>query len=408
MKGTVEQIAFGGSGIVRSDGLVIFVPFSAPGDELSLKVTNQKKSHAFAEILSINTPGPSRISPTCPYYGTCAGCQLQHIDYNAQLAAKELFVKDALERIGGIDCPLEPISPSPKEWNYRKHIRLNLRLTDSGFEAGYIAKDFLAVKQCPIFHELGDEILLLVDRTAKELSNQGIKEGSLRLFKIESGYLFAFSFFPYLPENRREIFADFPFPVIMQSPRQKEQFGNIELSIDLDGLKLFYSPFSFLQNNLEQSEKLYKTLVSQVAGNQVLDLYCGIGATSLLLGREGKQVYGIENNAKAIELAKKNGVFNGLKEIEFECRSVEKADLSRFKNWSVVVNPPRTGLDPEALNHILEIQPVEIVYISCMPATLARDLKAFKEASYRPVFAQPFDMFPQTTHVETVAKLVKA
>ena len=403
--GTIDHLAFGGSGVMRAEGMVIFVPFAAEQDHLTVNIVKQKKNYAEGQIASIDQASPGRISPRCPHFFSCRGCQFQHLKYEEQLKAKQRFVEDALHRQAALKVSVEPIIPSPQVWNYRKHIRLNLKILRNGFEAGYIGFDssFLSVSQCYLFHKEQDLLFEQIKETLLRLSNQGIKEGSLKICKNNNQYLFAFSFFPYLPKNSSEIFSSFPFPVILQSPRQRESFGVSEQYFSLLGLDFFYSPYSFLQNNLEQSENLYKAILSQTTANTVLDFYCGIGITTLLLAQRGVSVIGVEANAEAIRLAKRNQQHNQIMKAQFLCSSVENVSVPYAP--CILVNPPRTGLSPLVLNKILEMKPQEILYVSCMPSTLARDLKKIVAAGYAIRYAQPFDMFPQTTHVETFVKL---
>lgn len=404
--GEIEHLAFGGNGVLRSNGLVLFVPFSAPQDQLEVQVKKQKKNFAIAEIVTILKQGPSRIKPNCPYFSKCGGCQLQHLNYEEQLKAKQRFVEEAIQRQAKIPTHVKKIIPSPHQWGYRKHIRLNLQLVKDGFEAGYIGNGFIPIKECLLFEDKTSNFFTKLKELLLQLSNKGIQEGSLRIFKIPNGYLLSFSFFPYLPLNRTEVFNRFPFPVIMQSPRQKEEFGTVKCYFKMLNLELFYSPFSFLQNNLAQSENLYKTILSLTSETDILDLYCGIGITSLLFAEKGAKVIGIESNKTAIDLARKNAKNNHLLNIQFIAGEIENLALPYAS--CILVNPPRTGLSKIVLQKIIDLNPKEIIYISCMPSTLARDLVGFTSAGYTLSFAQPFDMFPQTTHVETIVKLERS
>lgn len=406
----IETLAFGGNGVVRDqNGLVIFVPFSAPDDLVSLSIKKQKKNYATGRIETLHTAGPARVAPRCPLFTQCGGCQFQHLHYEQQLLSKKQFIEDALKRIAFLEIDIPPVVPSPSPWAYRKHIRLNLQIKEQGgFEAGYIAEHFLPVSECLLFHEEGDPLLSTLQDHLGKLSHKGIKEGSLRIFKTEEKPLLAFSFFPYLPENRRAIFENSPFAVVMQSPRQKEEFGKVNTRFKIEGLEFVYSPYSFLQNNLEQSAHLYRSLLSLTSSSTFLDLYCGIGISSLLFAKQGKTVYGIESSKNAIALAKQNAAQNGLSSsVEFLCAPIEACDLKHYQASCVLVNPPRTGLTSAALLKLLELLPQEILYVSCMPPILARDLKVFLNSGYRLEYIQAFDMFPQTTHVETVVKLVR-
>jgi 23S rRNA (uracil1939-C5)-methyltransferase len=408
IQGTIENIAFGGHGVLRTDAHgVVFVPFAAPGDHLTVEITKKKKSHAFGQIIQIDQPSPQRIEASCPLFGSCGGCQLQHLSYETQLEVKRRFVEESLQRIGGLSVCVPPVVPATMQWAYRRHIRLNIRKKEEGFEAGYIGcdKTFLRVEECPLFQGPN---LQEVQELLGKLSNEGIKEASLRLFHPS---LLALSFFPHLPHNRKDVMAEQKQArVVMQAPRQKEHYGNTNAFVEVQGLRFQYSPFGFLQNHAEQSEKLYLAIEPPPQSKRVLDLYCGIGITSLLLAEKGLEVLGIETHPEAVKLAKHNAHLNQVSSVSFIEGKAEEAiqgALQDFKPDCVLMNPPREGLAPPVMEALRHSKPDALIYISCMPSTLARDLRLFKEAGYEIEKIQAFDMFPQTTHVETLVHIKK-
>ncbi len=376
----IEKLIFGGNGITRIDGYVTFVPFSAPGDEATLKVTQKKKNYQIAIIDTLFKEGAERVEPKCPHYTKCGGCQLQHLSYQGQLSAKQNFVQEAL-RIDDI-----PITPSPIQWNYRSHIRLNLAKEKEGFKMGYIGWDNSSLIEpsiCPLFSEdptffsALKEALLLVP-------HEGIKSASLRIFKHNGTIILAFSTFPKLPKK----LIKFPFAkgVAYKSPGKEKHLGKIP-----------FSPYGFMQNNQPVAEIMYQTIVDW-AGTEpkkILDLYCGTGITSTLLAHKGHEVIGVEANRSLLPSSK---------EIRFICSSVETALPKLLKTFHpdlIIVNPPKAGLSKEILPFL---KSEEILYLSCMPSTLARDIDRLG-SRYSLDKVQAFDMFPQTTHVETLAKL---
>ncbi len=410
MNGVVERIAFGGCGILRIDKLVVFVPFAAPEDRLTVAIAEKKKNHAFGHIVAIDEPSPLRTDPPCSLFGKCGGCQLQHLRYEAQLEAKRQFVEESLQRIGGMSISVPPVVPATQQWTYRRHVRFNLRKTDRFFESGYIGcdrKTFLPIPRCPLFQ---DPDFQEIQELLGKLSNEGIKEGSLRVFKTdEKSPLLALSFFPQLPLNRKQVMAEQKnVRAVMQSPRQKEHYGDTNASLSAVGLRVHYSPFGFLQNHPEQSEKLYLAIEPSLSSKRVLDLYCGIGISSLLLAKKGIEVLGIETHPETVALATHNAHLNGLSSARFIHAKAEEAigqALHTFTPDCVLVNPPRTGLDPLVIQELLAWRPRQLIYISCMPPTLARDLRLLCQAHYEIEKIQAFDMFPQTTHVETLVHL---
>jgi 23S rRNA (uracil1939-C5)-methyltransferase len=325
LTGTVSNIAFGGSGVIRHEGKVVFVPFVLPGEQVEFAITQSKKSHAFGQLIQILNTSPDRITPKCEYYGHCGGCQLQHANYDSQLRIKQQFVEDALIRLGKLPNPnIKPIIGTEHQWAYRRRIRLHKRGEQVGF-IGIDGHSFVPITHCEIF----------------------------------SGK-----------------------------------------SFELD-------PDIFVQAHPEQSEKLYQDLVQEIqklGTPKILDLYCGMGLLTARLADLSCEITGIELNAKAINWAQKNHP----QTINWVIADVAKAIstyLRRDKPDVVLVNPPRTGLAPDVTAALIKYKPQHIFYTSCMPATLARDLKILSDAGYAIKQCQPYDLFPQTTHVETVVSM---
>lgn len=422
LRGRIENIAFGGDGILRSEeGIVVFVPFTAPGDLVTIELLKKKKSHAFGKVLQIETPSSLRVAPHCSLFGSCGGCQLQHLPYETQLVLKKRFVEEALARIGKISIPALSIVPSPSPWTYRRHIRLNLRPLKNGFEAGYIGHDgvsFLPCVCCPIFNFPEDPFLGKLQSLLKTLSNEGITQGSLRVFKMPNqSYLLAFSFSPTLPKNRENWIHEALSEgsalcgIMMRAPQLKEAYGDTRTLIEMDGLQLHYSAYGFLQSHPEQSAALYRTISAQTTSSRkILDLYCGMGVSSIVLARKGHNVVGVESHGESILLAKKNASLNRISTARFlQGKAEELAPLllRQFNPDTVLVNPPRTGLFPSLAQSLGKSSIPTLLYLSCMPSTLARDLKAFAEYGYQIQYIQAFDMFPQTTHVEVLVKMAR-
>lgn len=419
-KGTIESIAFGGEGILRHEGLVIFVPFTAPGDCVDVEVHSKKKNFAHGKLLHLQKPSPSRTDPRCFYFGSCGGCQLQHMNYPAQIEAKRKFILDALQRIGKIEITDLAVYPTDEQWHYRRHIRLKLKREGTGFKAGYTGCDpsqFINIAKCPIFIPSEETLLGTLEPLLANLSNEGIEEGSLRLIKADQGkFILAFSFFPQLPLNfkiAKNTLGNNPNwqGIIAQSPNEKIVFGDIACETECLGLKARFSPFGFLQNHPEQSENLYRAILDALPQNceKILDLYCGIGITSLLFAKQKKKVWGVESHPETLLLAKENAQKNNLSVHFIEGKAeIQGAQLLKTERPDAVLcNPPRTGVDPELLHILIAEKPACILYVSCMPSTLARDLQKLIHAGYMIESIQGFDMFPQTTHVETLVALKK-
>lgn len=344
IRATVEKLVFGGKGLIRHEGLVIFVADVLPQEEVVVEIITTKKSYAEARLVEVITPSPDRVKAPCPYFGTCGGCQLQHVAYPEQLKAKKEWLIEALERIGKIliDFPIET-TQAKKEWGYRRKVVLH------GAEGGFYARDNVTI--IPI-----DRCLLY--STTEDLPRR---------------------------------------------PGAVMRTGGCET---IEGLKISYSSDVFIQNDPEQSLQIYQDVLDSMDEGPILDLYCGIGCLTLLAAKRGHQMFGVELNAKAIEYAKENAKANGIDNARFvakPCEKVTKKEVAGFEQW--IVNPPRVGLSKEVLNVIVAQKPQKVVYISCMPSTLARDCKVLYENGYRIEKAHVYDMFAQTSHLETVVYL---
>jgi 23S rRNA (uracil1939-C5)-methyltransferase len=416
IQGTIDTIAFGGQGILRHEGLVIFVPFTAPGDHVDINIVRKKKQHAFAELISIRHPSSMRTPPKCPYFGTCGGCQFQHLTYAAQLEVKRRFIEDALQRIGKLNLTVPPVVPAERTWSYRRHIRLSVR----NGAVGYIGTDkhsCIPVEQCPIFTEQHDPILIQLAQFITTCALPNTAEISIKVLKQESNqFLPVFSFDTEIPPHvltcAKQALNTHPnwAGVVLASPTTTHSIGATKCTASILGLSVTFSPFGFIQNHPEQSTKLYEAIMKAIPpeAKSILDLYCGIGITSLLLAQRGIPVVGIESHPDTVDMAKENARRQGMDRVKFLCGKAEtliQEVMRTLKPEAILCNPPRTGLDPSLVQTLLQLKPRTLVYVSCMPATLARDIRPFIEAGYHVDLIQGFDMFPQTTHVETLIKL---
>lgn len=408
-QGNVEKLAFGGEGIVRQDGLVVFLPFTAPGDQVCYSITKQKKNYAEGKLEKVISPSPDRIEPKCPYFGTCGGCQLQHIDYPKQAEIKQQWVKEALERGCRTNLDIEIVS-TDLIWSYRRKISLVIKPKGDHFEAGYIScdqKTLVVINQCPIFTSNKDPILERLQEICQKLSSRGCEEGKCTILKDHEGKYLLHFHFKNLPKNMQEVLNEVSESAIASSPKKSITKGNFQTSIEIEELRFSFSSTSFVQNHPNQSLKIYQKIVKiaeRIEATSVLDLYCGVGILSLLLAKKGCSVTGIELNRAAVKDAKENAKTNRMTSLQFIEGDVAKIAESHLKeNPSlVIVNPPREGLSQEVIKLLLKYPPKHFIYVSCMPSTLARDLQLLKSGGLKVNKATAFDMFPQTTHVETL------
>ncbi len=473
LRGEIVGLASGGQGIIRHAGFVIFVPFTAPGDLISCRIVKKKKNYADAELIEIHHPSVLRATPPCPYYGRCGGCQLQHLNDEAQLEYKKLWVEESLKRIGKLPMQvLPPVVPATMRWGYRRHITLSLKPENGAFIAGYIAVDnhsLVKVSSCPIFTSEKDNVIQHVQSFAQMLQSHPGDAGKVAIIKHVEGHCLLNVHFNRLPTNYVEACENTlarhsqsycPRPqievltcakapavgrsegpqyyqyggpsdrsnpgalaqskpqfmaagsiagIVVNSPGKQFSFGETTLTLKVDDLTFLFSPQVFVQNHPEQSMNIYQTICRLAKDSKfILDLYCGIGVSSVLLAKQGADVLGVESNAESVRLAKVNAENNTVSNVRFLQADVEQVIKERLQRRApdlAIVNPPRIGLSNAVVKALLENGPAEIIYISCMPSTLARDLQALCAERYRLSSCQAFDMFPQTAHIETVVCL---
>ena len=409
----IQTIAFGGDGVAKINGLAVFIPFTLPAEQVNIEITQKKSRFARGRLTTIITSSPHRISPPCPYFGSCGGCQLQHSDYPYQLEIKRKFVEDSLNRIGKLYCFIPPVVPSTTSFGYRRHISLQLEFTHGSWRFGFASYTgtFLPIQYCLLFDSEENTLLSNLEKTLSSLPPN--LPGRLKILKSSSGYILAFSFSHILSPEELSIFtvlADLPSinGVIVQTADKEYSWKQTTLDCCYEEMTFSYSPFSFIQNHAEQSKNIYNYTLSLLQdAKKVLDLYCGIGISTLLLAKQNSQVLGIEINPIAIHHAQENAIRNGFSKDLFICASADTASsyLSSFSPEAVLVNPPKIGLSSSVIQSLITSSAKKIIYISCHPPTLARDCALFAAQGFTLSNLQSFDMFPQTTHVETVVQL---
>ncbi len=414
IQGHVESLAFGGDGIIKPDSQVIFVPFVAPDEEITAEITVHKKSFARAKLIEILQSSPHRIKPECKYFGICGGCQLQHIDYNEQAAIKTLFVRDALQRIGKLPTDLlRPIikANSNVQWFYRRHIKLHL----VNGELGYVRHDLagsIEIDSCLIFENLQNPIF----KDLKPFLPKLLDKIEVAIYKDNNNkYVMLFNLVKNINKNIfKNILANISYikGIMWKVDNSYYEIGDCNLNFSIENLAITYNPKVFIQAHPEQSKNIYLELINLIKNtdsSKVLDLYCGIGITSLLLAKNNYEVLGIESNNEAILLAQKNASHNSINNINFQTLDADNLSLKYIKEFNpecIIINPPRIGLSNKIIETLLAYNAKNIFYISCMPSTLARDLKLLS-TNYTINYIQTYDMFPQTTHVETLVHLVR-
>lgn len=439
---TVEDLAYGGEGVGRAEGYVIFVPGGIPGDRLRVRLTQARPRFARGQVEAVEQSSPHRVEPPCPYFGRCGGCRLQHVDYRAQLAFKEKQVRDCLVRLGGLgEVPLAPIIGAPELYGYRNKMEFTIAeaagQTVVGLHEAERYDVILDIERCLLQSDLLNAVLGEVRAFIRErglpVYDPETEEGLLRFLMLREGkrsgevMVNLVTASPRLAEARalaERLQARFPqvtAVVLNVNPKKASVALGVEehpvagretIREHLGGLEFSISANSFFQTNTLQAERLFELVLEYAAltGTEtVLDLYSGTGAISLLLARRCRAVYGIEVMAAPIEDAVRNARANGIANCTFlpgEVRHVLPELIRKGVRAEVVVaDPPRAGFHPKALKATLTLAPRRIVYVSCNPSTMARDLGGLVRGGYRLEVVQPLDMFPHTPHIEAVARL---
>lgn len=390
---TIEKIIPGGHGLAFAENLTVFVALAVAGDRLRVRIREKKGKVAFAEIVEIIEPSGQRVKPLCPYFGVCGGCDFQQMSYEAQLEAKVGIVKDCLTRIGKINySPEIQIIGSPIDYGYRS--RAQWHLDTRNRKIGYFKRhshNIVDVEVCPI-------LLPKLQETLTDFrANLNWGEFWAQTVEIETATAASAA-----GEGGGEEVSVYSTEIIEPT---------VDIVFEANGEKYFYNAESFFQGNPFLIEALVKAATENAgggtaAGAAALDLFCGVGLFTLPLARKFGKVYGVEGSAKAIEFARRNAERARLSNIEFFDESVADwlADNASVNPDFVLLDPPRAGADKETIESLLQIKPKEISYVSCDPATLARDLRKLTE-SYSIENILAVDLFPQTHHVETVVRL---
>ena len=437
---TVER--FGGEmGIAHLDGLTLFVQGALPGETVIARAQKVEKTHAFLKTLRVLTLSESRVTPPCPYYEKCGGCVCQHMTYEASLSMKRERVRDALSRIGGLDVAVQPVIGMDDPWRYRNKTALPVGGEKGAPQIGFYAPRshrIIDIDGCLIAKRESDEVSAILRRWMEKFEiepyHEETRTGLIRhvMSRVSrSGQVMAVvvaaaASLPHERELTAMLRAGVPGLCslylninrrgdnVILGPESRLLYGEERLQDTLCGLQYALSPQSFFQVNPVQTEKLYQTAVdfAGLTGNElVADLYCGAGTISLLLARHAKEVVGIEIVPQAIRDAEENARVNGVSNAEFHAAAAEdllpQMVAQGLRPDVIVLDPPRKGCEEPVLRAIAAAAPRRVVYVSCDPATLARDAKILCANSYQADQCQPVDMFCWTGHCETVCLLSK-
>lgn len=362
---TIADIAFGGEGVARLEDFVIFIPFVMVGETVEAEITEVKKRFARAKLLNVISPSPERVTPPCAYFGACGGCQYQHVDYPAQLRIKHKQIVDLFDRVGKFpEALIDPVVPCPQPYGYRNRIMVRSQW----------------------------------DKTRQRLNIGFLLADSRLVVDIERCVIAE----PALNEQLK---------CVRENPPPK---GGLKVVLRVPPENWDLPPDSFFQNNFFLLPKLVEAVRERLRDSQsrfLIDTYCGVGFFSVELGDLVEKFVGIEVDMPAIHAAKKNAERHGLANGEFiggRTETLLPGLIGRFDRnaTTIILDPPRTGCLPETMRLLEEVRPSQIIYVSCHPATLARDLNILCASGvFRLAKVVPLDMFPQTQHVECVADL---
>ena len=426
-----------GQGIGRYEGYAIFVEGALPCEKVLATVIKAGSSFGVGKLRRILTPSKDRTAPPCPYFDRCGGCTLQHMRYEAQLAYKTQTVRDALVRIGGFaDAKVLPAIGMDEPWRYRNKAAFPATNTEKGIEFGLFAARshrVIPISDCLIQKEAGTQAIDAVRQWAQECGIPAYDEttgnGVVRHVVVRTSSfgktMVTVVTTRSLPRPERLVdllqknipgFCSLVHNInkektnVITGNRFRVVWGDEVLQERLCGLDFSVAAASFLQVNTVQTQILYDKAIEYAAlsvDDVVLDLYCGIGTLTLSAAKRAKEVIGIEIVEEAIVNARENAKKNGVSNARFICGAAEEVlpelvEKEHITPSAVILDPPRKGCEAPALHAIAKTGVKRIVYVSCNPATLARDCAVLKEAGYELVQAQPVDMFPQTAHVETV------
>lgn len=446
---TIEDIGTNGEGVGRVDGFTLFVKGAVIGDRIEARIVKLKKHYGYARIEKIIKPGKDRVTPVCPVADKCGGCTIQHMSYEKQLEWKFYKVKNCLERIGGlvdIESKMEPIYGMEIPYYYRNKAQFpvgtdkNGRMI-TGFYAGR-THSIIENTHCCIQSEVNEQILQIIldyclrnhiaaydEKTGKGvlrhiLTRVGLRTGEIMVCLIINANKKKMLNIHELVDDLIKI--DGMTSITLNINREKTNrilgdriipvWGQNYITDYIGNVKYQISPLSFYQINPKQTEVLYRKAMEYAGleGNEtVWDLYCGIGTISLFLAQKAKKVYGVEIVPQAIEDAKRNAEINGFNNVEFFVGKAEEVLPREYEKNGIyadviVVDPPRKGCDASLLDTIIKMSPKRVVYVSCDPATLARDVKILEENGYHVEKVSVVDQFGHSVHVESVVLMVRS
>jgi 23S rRNA (uracil1939-C5)-methyltransferase len=421
----IEKMVYGGKGMGRVGGKVVFVPFTAPGEQIEAEVVREKKDYAEAVLKKVKSPSPKRVKPFCPLYGDCGGCQYQHFSHEDQLKLKEEALRETLQRLtrkGNLE--ISPIIASPADRAYRIRAQFKMGIKEGkkilGFRA-WRTHRVVETEECPLLHPLANRILHGLRQWLEQTKEVSVKEIDLKVSPEEGGAVVNLRGEDPWDDRRVEELRGRVIGLkgVVSGGKRQSSWGDLNLAHEgpeIRGRKIRFQTRgeSFVQVNPGQNHNLIRGVVewAGLGGEEkVVDLFCGSGNLTLPLALGAKKAWGIDLDGQAIESARENARVNGIRQCAFWAGTAEEG-IRRVREETpsvdlAVLDPPRAGARG-VLEPLVSLQPRKILYVSCEPPTLARDLARLVSLGYNVKRLQPLDMFPQTYHIEVIAELITA
>ncbi len=423
---TIESLAYGGNGVGRYEGKAVFVPMTAPGDIVKFNAAKEKKNYVEGDLVEIIDPSPIRREPPCPVFGQCGGCSWQFLPYEKQSKAKDDIFKESLWRLGTVEKEkIDDIIPAPSEWNYRNRAQFKARFVEGKLHLGFYRRKshfVIDLESCPIMSPLINTMMARlktaltsspfrdrtpqIDISVNDSDTKAVVIIHLTHSPTKKDKAFAKGELTDIPELEGLFFQSGRERTLTNIFLQKKGLLSYKLSVKECDIELFFSPGGFTQVNYRQNRNLVALAVefaSKQGVKKALDLYCGIGNFSLPLSRICDEVVAVEEYSRAIEDGKNNALKAGINNCTFiagdAMKVIGRLNLRDFD--LVLVDPPREGAATVVKNIVKEGVPL-VIYVSCNPTTLARDLRLMTRNGYEIISSQALDLFPQTWHIESI------
>ena len=438
---TIENYGCNAEGVAKYEGKTVFVPYSLKNENIDSTIIKDNSKFCIGKITKINNASHERISPVCPYFSKCGGCNLQHTNYENSLKIKTEIVQNAITNIGKIDFKVALTKPSPKQYHYRNKIAMPINPKTKKLGMYRLSSHkIIDIETCPLQKDLINDIIGTVNqylsKTENTIFDDETKKGLLKSLvarEIDKKLLITLvingekledknALIDIISHNFKDVGISLNYNTLKNNVILTDKFHNIygknEIEIEEFGIKYKISNQSFLQVNDDIKHQIYLRIFNEIDDSLVVDAYSGAGLLSAMMAKHAKEVFGIEIVKEATNLAnklKEQNKITNLTNINGDCAEKLPELLDNLKqtnkldnNFTIVIDPPRKGCDKKVVDTINLIYPDKIIYLSCDPSTLARDLKLIMQANnYKIKYIQPYDMFPQTKHVETLTVLIK-